>query len=374
MIRRAGLSIALVLLALTAIDLGVQHRFPYDRPTSPPDAQFVVRSPTRVRQFPPSAEFTADGVTYRTNALGFRDVDRAPEKPDGVIRVLLLGDSFVEGAGEKREDTIPVQLERRLTASLGRTVEVWNCGVPGASPAVYRWWAPMLAAYSPDAVVIALSDSDLDDDARAVFTREQYQARLWHALPPLLRKSGLVAHATGALASLRAAAVRLRLRKEIPAGNNDDDVSPHGLDQVSDPDRATLDWERSRHFLNQTVEALNEIGIPLLVVHLPSPHTVPAALGDSAEPDAVPDTPAFRHDLYADWLRGWAGVAGTNFADLGPQVTEWYRSARNPPLYQAGQRHFNPAGLDKAAEWIEPELENALIVHTAKKARAVIVP
>jgi hypothetical protein len=62
----------------------------------------------------------------RTNALGFRDVAHG-EKPAGVTRVAVLGDSFVFGSGVKQDET----LTRRLAALLGPSFEVINLGVPG---------------------------------------------------------------------------------------------------------------------------------------------------------------------------------------------------------------------------------------------------
>jgi hypothetical protein len=198
----------------------------------------------------------------------------------------------------------------------------------------------------------------------------------------VLRRSGLITHLTGAFASLRCSAVRLRLKNRIPYDAGADaaskgqlaDVNATSLEQLSDSERASEDWERSRFFLNQTVEALNASGVPLLIVHIPAQLTVPAKPGEPGPENAAPDTPAFRHDLYADWLSGWAHLSGTAFVDLGPQITEWYHSAKNPPLYQPEGLHLNPTGLEKAAEWIEPELESVLLVHTARRARQTIAP
>jgi hypothetical protein len=55
-------------------------------------------------------------VSYpSTNAFGQRDVERALPKPLSMKRILLLGDSVVEGLGIRRlEDTISGQLERLL--------------------------------------------------------------------------------------------------------------------------------------------------------------------------------------------------------------------------------------------------------------------
>jgi hypothetical protein len=50
--------------------------------------------------------------TYeRTNAHGQRDRERTLRKPEGVKRILLLGDSVVEGYGLRESETLSRQLE-----------------------------------------------------------------------------------------------------------------------------------------------------------------------------------------------------------------------------------------------------------------------
>ena len=49
-------------------------------------------------------------VEVQTNALGFRDLERAVHKPPTVRRVALLGDSFIEAV------QVPLKNDRRPTA------------------------------------------------------------------------------------------------------------------------------------------------------------------------------------------------------------------------------------------------------------------
>ncbi len=75
-----------------------------------PELGHVNRPHSHVVQEGP--EFSAE---YRINGEGLRDrstYDAA--KADGTIRMLLLGDSFAFGAGNNYEDTLAVQLERKL--------------------------------------------------------------------------------------------------------------------------------------------------------------------------------------------------------------------------------------------------------------------
>jgi hypothetical protein len=54
------------------------------------------------------------GVLYETNHLGLRSPERPAQKPEGTIRIALLGDSYVMGDGVLAEDTYAWRLEDEL--------------------------------------------------------------------------------------------------------------------------------------------------------------------------------------------------------------------------------------------------------------------
>ncbi|MFM7143047.1 MAG: SGNH/GDSL hydrolase family protein [Alphaproteobacteria bacterium] len=84
----------------------------------------------------------------RRNALGLRDRDYATPRPDGVERVLLLGDSFSFGSGVVDEEKIFASLlETRLSAEPGRRVEILNASKPGS---LTGDWLSMLRRVGPD--------------------------------------------------------------------------------------------------------------------------------------------------------------------------------------------------------------------------------
>ena len=69
-------------------------------------------------------------VTFRTNSLGFNDVEHARERAAGTLRVLLLGDSFVEGLQVPPERHLARRLEA-LAARDGHRLEVIAMGAAG---------------------------------------------------------------------------------------------------------------------------------------------------------------------------------------------------------------------------------------------------
>jgi hypothetical protein len=68
------------------------------------------------------------GVMVETNSQGLRDREYSFEKPYGVLRVVMLGDSLTEGWGVPEEDTFVRRVER-LYADHGIKAEVINTGV-----------------------------------------------------------------------------------------------------------------------------------------------------------------------------------------------------------------------------------------------------
>jgi len=99
--------------------------------------------------------------TYeRINSHGQRDPERSLAKPGGVKRVLLLGDSVVEGHGVREVDTLSQQLERLLGAGF----EVLNFGVSGyCTKAEIELLATKGLAFAPDQVVLLFVGNDFND-------------------------------------------------------------------------------------------------------------------------------------------------------------------------------------------------------------------
>jgi len=98
-------------------------------------------------------------VEFRYNTLFFRERELAPKAP-GVIRVVLLGDSFTEGQGVKESDTTARRLQALLSASGDRRWEVLNCARRGADfPSLHKMFEKVLP-FEPDVVVHAMVLND----------------------------------------------------------------------------------------------------------------------------------------------------------------------------------------------------------------------
>ena len=106
--------------------------------------------------------------TYeRTNSHGQRDSERTLEKPDGVRRVLLLGDSVVEGYGLRESETISRRLEDLYDDG---STEVLNFGVSAyCTLAEIELLEVKGLRFDPDVVVLVFVENDFDNFNREAF-------------------------------------------------------------------------------------------------------------------------------------------------------------------------------------------------------------
>lgn len=116
--------------------------------------------------------YREEGAAYVTiNSAGLRDREHTTAKPAGVVRILVLGDSYAEALQVPMEQTFWSVLERELNAchAFGKNIaEVINLGVSGYGTAqellALRTWG---WAYQPDIVLLAfLTGNDISDNSK----------------------------------------------------------------------------------------------------------------------------------------------------------------------------------------------------------------
>lgn len=94
------------------------------------------------------------------NKAGFRDYEYLVDKPEGVFRIAVLGDSLIFGLGVNLEDTFPKVLERMLNKE-GKRFEVLNGGLPDSAPYFQNlFFKHTLAKYDPDMIILFYSSHD----------------------------------------------------------------------------------------------------------------------------------------------------------------------------------------------------------------------
>jgi lysophospholipase L1-like esterase len=203
----------------------------------------------------PGATGVWGGMPVRINAKGLRGPELSYAKPEGVSRILFLGDSVTFGYRVAHEDTFAFHAERRLN-ELGHDVEAINAGVGGYSP-----WQEHLyleregLRYQPDVVVIGFVLNDVTTKFGLVQfggPRIAYQLRKAGGTR-LARRSGLLwmLHQLRGLAAYgadpaRGAAEAQQLDVETLVRRSDDPRLPEAWEITLDNLRAIVELCRAR--------------------------------------------------------------------------------------------------------------------------------
>ncbi len=106
------------------------------------------------QSFQPSQEFSGKMVKIKTNSLGLRGRETTYNKPVGVKRILILGDSYTFGVYVEGEENYPSRLEKILQQQ-GKKIEVINAGyADGWSPDEhYVWLTKKGINFKPDLII-----------------------------------------------------------------------------------------------------------------------------------------------------------------------------------------------------------------------------
>ena len=174
-LAKAGIALTATVLALFLGELAVRvlGRAPEIK-TMELDADDCVykRSTNAILGFELKADYRAETPDFiasyeRTNSHGQRDKERSLQKKKGTRRILLLGDSVVEGHGLAEADTISAQWEKLYTD--GNT-EVLNFGVSAyCTLAEIELLETKGLAFHPDIVVVLFVENDFDNFNREAF-------------------------------------------------------------------------------------------------------------------------------------------------------------------------------------------------------------
>lgn len=99
------------------------------------------------------------------NELGLRGPAPSPNKPPGVVRIALVGDSVTYGSGVEADQVLSAALQRRFDQS-GHRVEIVNAGVRGFTTYnEVRWLRDRILALEPDLVVLQTCMNDIANPA-----------------------------------------------------------------------------------------------------------------------------------------------------------------------------------------------------------------
>jgi hypothetical protein len=172
-LRRLAANTALALFAVLVVVLLVEIGLRVAGVSHP---DFVMADEDLGFAHRPGAEgwWRREGKAYvRINEDGLRDHPHAKAKPQGTVRVAILGDSYAEAFQVPHEDAFWAVMERDMEqcpAFRGRNVEVINFGVSNYGTAQELLMLRKRAwAYSPDIVVLAFfTGNDIHNNSRTL--------------------------------------------------------------------------------------------------------------------------------------------------------------------------------------------------------------
>ena len=351
-----------------------------------------------------------DLVPVSYNAEGWRDVSHSKAKAAGVVRILVLGDSFMEAYSVNFEDALPARLQH-LISTAERRVEVINLGVGGYSTLQeYLVFDAVGRAYRPDVVVLAmylgndlrentqelasLVETKLKGQARPFLdpqvssesaggagwrvtqvdfegARERYEeARRRQAEPwnRLLRHSALLQLVQQQLERLPWPVLNgsSSTKSVSPDREHLADVSPDrkylatfGQHYCSQPPEYKRSWDVTRRILTRLHSEVSAAGARLLVMSVPAIEEIDEdvmarVVRDAPQADqlCLEEAPAYRQ------LSELLGELDIDYLDLLPAFRDAKRQTGVELFRRRGEHHWNQQGHALAARELAAALKH----------------
>ena len=312
-------------------------------------------------------------IKLEFNPMGLRDPRQSYAKPPGVFRILLLGDSYVEAAQVQAEESVSVKLERQLTASLGRPVEVINGGVFGYGTAQEYLLLDLEGVkYQPDLVVLffchcndipnnnyrmELIDGELDRALKPYFdlADDDSDLRLIPPPPPAPRTSlRYRLRDTSLLYNVIETGVVYKFELQNPR------EAFNGVDGLVEPTRGKYDakptgeWDRSWRITEAILEKMqaraDDIGAPLAVVGIPEWRMLERAYWQRDANKRLVESKRGGPDAPVRLLDGAAGRVGIPHLDLLPEFQPRADADGLFRYYIEGDYHWTADGHTVAAD------------------------
>lgn len=132
----------------------------------------------------------------KTNSYGFHSREYSLEKPEGVFRIAIIGDSFVEAMQVRQDKTMAALLEQKLNSLNSRSYryEVIPFGI--SSHGTYKsilYFEKYAVGFKPDLVIAAFSLNDTQDDAfESNISSAEFSPGISKSVKKILRKSVLI--------------------------------------------------------------------------------------------------------------------------------------------------------------------------------------
>jgi lysophospholipase L1-like esterase len=282
-----------------------------------------------------SGTMGVEAVPLRTNSWGLRDREYGP-RPEGGLRIYVLGDSMVFGYGVPIEDTFTRFLEGSLQRRLGRNVEVVNGGVPGyGTLQELQFFEQTVDEVKPDVVIVALTVwNDISDNLKFSTQKPQHKKKhhsyLNRARSWLRQRSQLY----------------LLVRRLKASAGTDEMMQVHA---VPPPPKMEQGLRITEEALGRFAQAVRRHGMTFGVVVIPSHHQIAEGLWSEALETRRLSPTQFSSDQPDARLTASGQRQNIAVLDLLPIL----RAHQQESLYYHGDgEHFDAAGHVLVAETI----------------------
>ena len=312
-------------------------------------------SPTRWFAHKPNldVELSVPDYTYRlqTNSLGFRDTEHAKQKQQGVIRVLLAGDSFTDGDGVAVEDNYPSVMRRALEEDSARW-EVINVSVPGYGPVETALTVSEYASqYKPDLIIFGFYlGNDLAD---AMKTRDEKlrEIGLIHDTVPLFPLNRWLWHNSNLYVLLQNTVSVLR--EKVRGGPTRRQLGLTGVRyfETSAPQVFNRGWRETVKALANMKQIAGSVGSDFIAALFPLASQVTPSQFLKYVPRELNLRDTTRYDL--DWLQRSLHQKLDSLEIAYTDLTPVFRDAKEQPLFNAlADHHPNKDGYRLIGETV----------------------
>lgn len=370
-LRRAAqtllLAAASLSLTLLALELGVRLLAPQQLIVLRPD----LWQPTdgvgwRHRANADTVINTGDGpARIVTDGRGHR-IAPGPLPSDPTLRVLALGDSFLEAIQVDYADTFAARLEQSLAAARGETVRVVNTGVGGWDPEQYLLEARAeLERRDYDAVLVfAFLPNDLVLRRRGHLPPRQAAERRRLRWPRAASKRELVDAVAYPVNDVleRHSQLFMLLRNRAKFLLMRAGLSAHYFPAVlrTGGNLAALEtWRTTAEIVAEIRDLAAARGVPMLAVLLPGVYQVDAEAGRRYAQAVGLEPTDYDLDLPSRLFGQALGAEHVPFLDTLPALRSALAAGRGP-LFGQVDTHLAPAGHQVVAETVMPHLSGML--------------
>lgn len=300
------------------------------------------------------------GQQVTINAYGMRDREHDVEKPKGVYRILVLGDSFMEALQLRFEESFPSLLERDLSTITGKNIEVINGSVSGwGTDDELTYLMRYGLKFQPDLVLVgmtlhndvsdnlmeefhSLSDGRLIEKPKAELPFREYVLLGMKAF--LARHSHLIQlylkYSRGNYVTQAASALRSHVANLI--------------DRSQDPS-TTQGWKITKQLFDKTRVVSERAGAKFAVFLLP----LAIQVSDQTLETFLKEQGMKKEDVMIDQpqqiMFQWGESAGVPVIDLLPQFHDWVRE-RGDTLFIKNDGHWTADGHRLAARVVAHRL------------------